>query len=62
MRVNDQLTEAEIIAWAERLDDDRRRDLIARLAALGTDQYLRIASWLIGLSLSADVKTRSTVH
>jgi hypothetical protein len=62
MRVNDQLTEAEIVAWAERLSDDQRRDLIARIAALGTDQHLRIASWLIGLTLAADVKTRGTIH
>jgi hypothetical protein len=58
----EQLTEGQIIAMAERLTDDERRDLIARIAALGTDQHLRIASWLIGLCLAEDSKTRNTLH
>jgi hypothetical protein len=62
MRVNDQLTEAEIIAWAERLDDAQRRDLIVRIVALGDDTHLRIASWLIGLSLASGGKPKTTIH
>jgi hypothetical protein len=56
------LSDAQIIAMAERLTDDERRDLIARIAAIGTDQHLRIASWLIGLCLAEDSKTRNTLH
>jgi hypothetical protein len=60
--MSSDLTDAQIIAMAERLTDDERRDLIARIAAIGTDQHLRIASWLIGLCLDANSKTRNTLH
>jgi hypothetical protein len=60
--MSSDLTTAEIIAYAERLDDNERRDLIGRLAQIGDDQSLRIASWLISLSLAADVRTRGTLH
>jgi hypothetical protein len=57
-----ELTPAEIVAMAERMTDIQRRDLIGRLASIGDDQCLRIASWLIGLSLAADARTRNTLH
>jgi hypothetical protein len=59
---NDELSTAEIVALAERMDDAQRRDLIGRIAMIGDDQSLRIAAWLIGVTLSADAKTRSTLH
>jgi hypothetical protein len=57
-----ELSTAEIIAQAERMDDAQRRDLIGRIAMIGDDQSLRIASWLIGLCLDANSKTRTTLH
>jgi hypothetical protein len=61
MKPSQRLTDSEVVALAENMNDHERLRLIEEIAAIGTPQSQTIARWLMDLHLAEKAKTR-TIH